>query len=185
MGAISLGFGVMLTSVGHLAAAPAARQAGPPGPTIVRLAVDPAAEPGPALKYAFLRPLDARKPGNAAPFYYRALLYYTVYRRTLDKRLDKWHTCPLTSFRGTKCGRPSMDSEAMKTCAKRPVGGTLRLGLSTAKRRGNQRHRVPPGGSAGLARPRPLSGRQGPARDCRGPFFRCGPDDGNWLSARP
>jgi hypothetical protein len=68
-------------------------------PTVVRLVVDPAAEPRPALKYRFMTPLSERKPGNAAPYYYRAILAFAQYRARvvdakghpdLDNRLDSW-----------------------------------------------------------------------------------------------
>jgi len=39
-----------------------------------RLVVDPAATPRPSLRYLLLPGFAERKPGNAAPFYYRALL---------------------------------------------------------------------------------------------------------------
>jgi hypothetical protein len=76
-------------------------------PTVVRLAVDPAAEPRPALKYSFMTPLSERKPGNAVPYYYRAILDYVDYRGrfqtgkgqpTLDERLDTWAHAPLENF---------------------------------------------------------------------------------------
>jgi hypothetical protein len=74
--------------------------------TVVRLAVDPAAEPRPALKYSFVTRFSERKPGNAAPFYYRAILAYTVDSAavdskghpSLDSRLDEWSRAPLKSF---------------------------------------------------------------------------------------
>jgi hypothetical protein len=102
--AISLAGTVMMAIGGHVAAAPPIRRPAPEGPTIVRLAVDPAAEPRPPLKYTFQTPLSARKPGNAAPFYYRAILAYTIYRAgandakehgSLDTRLDEWAHLPI------------------------------------------------------------------------------------------
>jgi hypothetical protein len=96
---ISLASTFMLAPFGNLAAAPPARRPAPQGPTIVRLAVDPAAEPRPPLTYTFLTTQSARKPGNAAPFYYRAILAYEIYRamakdvkwhESLDGRLDEW-----------------------------------------------------------------------------------------------
>jgi tetratricopeptide (TPR) repeat protein len=83
---------------------PAAKE---PKPTIVSLAVDPAAEPRPALKYSFMTPLGERKPGNAAPFYYRAILAYVDYRArsstvkgqpNFDTRVEAWMQAPLESF---------------------------------------------------------------------------------------
>ena len=61
----------------------------------MRLAIDPAAEPRPALKYTFLTPQSARKPGNAAPFYYRAILAYAIYRPAIDRQFDEWARTPL------------------------------------------------------------------------------------------
>ncbi|HEX4071630.1 MAG TPA: hypothetical protein VHX68_10680, partial [Planctomycetaceae bacterium] len=86
---------VMLAPHGHLAAAPPIRRPAPEGPTIVRLAIDPAAEPRPALKYTFLTPQSARKPGNAAPFYYRAIIAYAIYRPAIDRQFDEWARTPL------------------------------------------------------------------------------------------
>ncbi len=63
--------------------------------TIVRMTVTPAAEPVPALKYRLIeRDIDL-KPGNSAPYYYRALLDST---RTMDRvrkefgdEFDTWY----------------------------------------------------------------------------------------------
>jgi hypothetical protein len=93
--AISMAGTLMLAPVGRLAAAPPVRRPAPVGPTIVHLAVDPAAEPRPALKYHFLTPQSARKPGNAAPFYYRAILAYATYRAGVGSLVDKWTRMPL------------------------------------------------------------------------------------------
>jgi hypothetical protein len=78
----------------------------PPEPAVIRLAVDPAAEPRPALKYSFVTPLAERKSGNAAPMYYRAILAYSVFRvgtdakqaADLDQQIDKWQSAPLETF---------------------------------------------------------------------------------------
>src|SRR5579885_2801635 len=56
--------------------------------TVVRLAVDPAAEPVPALKYTLLLPSSERKPGNAVPFYYRAILAYAT-SQSANQGMDK------------------------------------------------------------------------------------------------
>src|SRR5690242_20333193 len=45
-----------------------------PTPETIELLVAPAAEPRPALKYHLLPWLTERTPGNAAPYYFRALL---------------------------------------------------------------------------------------------------------------
>jgi hypothetical protein len=88
-----------------LAQAPV-RRPKPPEPTVIRLAVDPAAEPRPALKYSFVIPISERKPGNAAPMYYRAILAYSVFRvgpndkqvLEFEERIDKWQSAPLATF---------------------------------------------------------------------------------------
>jgi hypothetical protein len=101
-GALANGF--VVTEGVVQAAPPASAQICPVGPIRVRLAVDPAPEPRPALQYSFLTPAAARKPGNAATFYYRAILAYTLYRavasnakggKSLDERLDEWREMPL------------------------------------------------------------------------------------------
>src|SRR5690349_3048233 len=53
-----------------LSAVPAAAQT--PGPEVVKLVVQPAAVPSPALKYRLLPDLRDLHPGNAALFYQRA-----------------------------------------------------------------------------------------------------------------
>lgn len=55
------------------------------GPRIVRLSLAPAAEPMPALKYELLPPSSARSPGNAAPYYYRSILWLAQNEKDLDK----------------------------------------------------------------------------------------------------
>ncbi len=98
LAAISCACAVSFSTLGQ-AAPPARRPAREePKPTTVRLTVYPAAEPRPALKYNFLTPLVARKPGNAAPFYYRAIQAYLQYRaasKGLDMRLDEWAHMPI------------------------------------------------------------------------------------------
>jgi hypothetical protein len=74
--------------------------------TIVRLKVDPAAEPRPALKYSLMTRVSERKPGNAVPFYYRAILAFTQANalsdraggKSLDARLSEWMTTPIEKF---------------------------------------------------------------------------------------
>jgi hypothetical protein len=76
-------------------------------PTVIRLTVDPAAEPRPALQYSFMTPLAQRKPGNAAPIYYRAILAYVEHRSratgvkggpNFDTRLEAWAQAPIENF---------------------------------------------------------------------------------------
>jgi hypothetical protein len=77
-----------------------------PKPTIIRLKVDPAAEPRPALKYRLMTRLSERKPGNAAPFYYRAILAFTQANdlshrgggKSLDAQLSDWMSTPIEKF---------------------------------------------------------------------------------------
>ena len=98
---------VMLAPLGHLAAAPPVRRPAPQGPTIVRLAVDPAAEPRPALKYTFLtpRPREARQRGPLL-LPRNPLLHHIGLESIASSTSGR--TCPSTSFRETKCGRSSM-----------------------------------------------------------------------------
>lgn len=57
-------------------------------PWTYHMTVDPAPEPQPALKYRLLLSSQDRKPGNAAPYYYRAnALMYPA----LDKELGELH----------------------------------------------------------------------------------------------
>jgi hypothetical protein len=56
------------------------------GPRIVKLSLSPAAEPMPALKYELLPPLSQRTPGNAAQYYYRALMWLSERQPDLDKQ---------------------------------------------------------------------------------------------------
>ena len=82
-------------------APPGSPQATPPdvGPRIVKLSLSPAAEPMPALKYELLPPLSQRTPGNAAPYYYRAVLWLSDHQQELDKQYienqEAWTEGPL------------------------------------------------------------------------------------------
>lgn len=68
-------------------------------PQTFEFTVDPAAEPVPALKYALSPGYLEQKPGNAAPFYYRALLRYKPIKRTrgsvFNDTNQKWMDGPL------------------------------------------------------------------------------------------
>ncbi len=58
--------------------------------TVFQMTVTPAAEPVPALKHRLvLRELN-EKPGNAAPFYYRAIMAMPSYKETRDKLGDQF-----------------------------------------------------------------------------------------------
>lgn len=66
-------------------------------PPAVRIALWPAAEPSPALRYRLLPPLLDRQPGNAAVFYDKAALMYQQ-NPELTKQADKvsqWNDLPL------------------------------------------------------------------------------------------
>ncbi len=69
---------------------------------MVKLNVDPAAEPQPAFKYSFVLPSSERKPGNAVPFYYRAILTYATSQGGnqggMDKKIEEWMSAPLATF---------------------------------------------------------------------------------------
>jgi hypothetical protein len=56
------------------------------GPRIVRLSLSPAAEPTPALKYELLPPSSQRTPGNAAPYYYRSILWLSEHQKEFDQQ---------------------------------------------------------------------------------------------------
>lgn len=63
----------------------------PPETPSVELTLRPAAAPAPALKYRFVRDLSERKPGNAVPFYYRAIqLELEVRRNDKPETIEKW-----------------------------------------------------------------------------------------------
>ncbi len=66
-------------------------------PAVIRMTVTPAAEPMPSLRYRLVpRELD-QKTGNAAPYYYRAVLAYQSARKSIrekfdqEKELDLWY----------------------------------------------------------------------------------------------
>jgi hypothetical protein len=86
----------------NLEAAPPTDTAGRGKATVVQLNVDPAAEPRPAFKYTLLVPASERKPGNAAPFYYRAILAYATSQAAnqggMDNKIQEWASAPLATF---------------------------------------------------------------------------------------
>src|SRR3954469_8073292 len=62
-------------------------------PTIYKMTVSPAAEPRPALKYHFLVPPVDKTPGNAATFYYKAMVIEGpdwISQIGDDEKLDEW-----------------------------------------------------------------------------------------------
>lgn len=87
-----------LASAAALAAEPKAAAKKPDdAPPTVRIALRPAAEPRPALRYRLLPPLLDRQPGNAAVFYNKAALMYQQ-NAELTKQGDKvsqWNDLPL------------------------------------------------------------------------------------------
>ena len=84
------------------AIAPTTPQAEAAGPRIVRLSLSPAAEPSPALKYELLPSSSERKPGNAAPFYYRAVMRLNDIQQDLEKQYveneEAWVRGPLDNL---------------------------------------------------------------------------------------
>ncbi|HEX5102474.1 MAG TPA: hypothetical protein VFV87_01600 [Pirellulaceae bacterium] len=66
----------------------------PNKPEMIELTVAPAPEPRPALKYRLIPATAERTPGNAAPFYYRALLHLNNlpkdYWKPYDENLETW-----------------------------------------------------------------------------------------------
>jgi hypothetical protein len=68
----------------------------------IELRLSPATEPRPALKYRFLPALGERKPGNAAIFYYRALLLQAGLPQELWKehseKSEAWLKAPPDQF---------------------------------------------------------------------------------------
>jgi hypothetical protein len=58
--------------------------------TRYRLTVEAAAEPNPPLKYELMPGYWERRPGNAAPFYYRALLMQTQLPKESSKQYDEY-----------------------------------------------------------------------------------------------
>jgi hypothetical protein len=86
-----------------LEAAPPTDSAGRAKATVVQLNVDPAAEPRPAFKYTLLVPASERKPGNAVPFYYRAILFYATSQAAnqgaeMENKIQEWMSAPLATF---------------------------------------------------------------------------------------
>jgi len=69
-------------------------------PEIKPLVVTSAAEPVPALRYSMWRGPSERKPGNAASFYYRALLLMqsTPRERGFGELQKEWMEAPLDAF---------------------------------------------------------------------------------------
>lgn len=56
---------------------------------VVQFTISPAAEPKPAFRYKLLPAFSERTPGNAAPFYYRALVLYLMHPLT-DEDVEKY-----------------------------------------------------------------------------------------------
>jgi hypothetical protein len=72
----------------------------PNRPTQIELTVSPAAEPRPALRYSLAIGSRERTPGNAVPFYHRALLLQRGIPESHQKKLndneERWAEKPLT-----------------------------------------------------------------------------------------
>src|SRR5436190_12955925 len=77
------------------------RQPDPNLPTQIELLLSPAAEPRPALKYSLGINSRERKPGNAVPFYHRALLSQRsipeAHHKRFNEKEEQWFEQPLTS----------------------------------------------------------------------------------------
>ncbi len=67
--------------------------------TVYHMTVTPAAEPVPAFHYSLTIPEFERKPGNAAPFYYRAILdspgVFKDLREKYGDAFDEWYSFDL------------------------------------------------------------------------------------------
>lgn len=74
----------------------------PDQPQLIKLAVDPAPEPRPALRYDLLPGYGEQTPGNAAQFYYRALLMAAQLPKEHNKKYneqhEKWTKSPLADL---------------------------------------------------------------------------------------
>ena len=83
---------VTATAVPALAQPPAAED--PNVPQTIELSLAPAAEPRPALKYRLVPASAERTPGNAAPFYYRAIMHLNnlpkEHWKPYDDNQEKW-----------------------------------------------------------------------------------------------
>ncbi|MCH7988697.1 MAG: hypothetical protein IID46_06025 [Planctomycetes bacterium] len=71
-------------------------------PQLFKLSISPASEPDPALKYSLLPEYRKQKPGNAAPYYYRALLSFAEWsgnrnRKFYDK-YNQWMESPISEL---------------------------------------------------------------------------------------
>lgn len=92
---------IVVLSFAHtaaLAAEPKAAAKKPDdAPPTVRIALRPAAEPRPALRYHLLPPLLDRQPGNAAVFYNKAALMYQQNPELVKQgdKVSQWNDLPL------------------------------------------------------------------------------------------
>lgn len=77
------------------------RRPDPNQPTQIQLSVSPAGEPRPALKYSLAINSRERKPGNAVPFYHRALLSQRsipdAHHKKFNEKEEQWFEQPLTA----------------------------------------------------------------------------------------
>ena len=67
-------------------------------PPTIKLQLQPAAAPVPALKYTLLPSYFERTPGNAATLYYRSLLALGPHGRVGQKQVSDWLELPLRDF---------------------------------------------------------------------------------------
>lgn len=85
-----------------LIAVPAIADDKPATETVIRLTVDAAATPKPALKYQLLPEMREMQPGNAVPAFYKCVmeqqnLYYN--QKVVEER-EKFLDCPLSELKG-------------------------------------------------------------------------------------
>ena len=74
---------------------PVAKEKPAEGPRTVKLTLTAAAEPRPALRYQLLPAMESRQPGNAAPYYYRAIMQLISLRngneyKEFEKNWEQW-----------------------------------------------------------------------------------------------
>lgn len=94
--------GMLLVSVARLPAQDAAPPDDPNAPEAIALTVAAATEPRPALKYRLLPAPNERTPGNAAPYYYRAILHMNnipkEHWKLYEEKSNVWLSSDLNSY---------------------------------------------------------------------------------------
>src|SRR5947208_13516 len=92
---LSLAAAVAALSVAAAGDEPSSAASGE-APETFRLTVAPAPEPRPALKYRLLPAPSERTPGNAAPYYYRAMIQLQSLPKQHWKQYDEHREAWLT-----------------------------------------------------------------------------------------